>query len=317
MRVMGEPFSCLILIPSGLVIQGASLIPASVKIPWRGSLFSGGHFRQRASQRHRVRTPGAISPRFSLGGFGVSLDSVVVRDTAATSLVLAGAYSLVRCFDSLAEKGLIEQKLSRKLVHILSGLMFMTSWPLFSSSTEARFFASVVPLANMLRLLFYGLSLAKDESLVKSVTREGKPEELLRGPLYYVLVLMCSALFFWRKSPVGVVSLTMMCAGDGVADIMGRRFGTQKLPYNEQKSWVGSISMFLFGSLSSLGMLFYFHSLGYFPLNWQNTASNVALISLIATIVESLPIAKAIDDNISVPLISMLLAMLLFEHQPH
>lgn len=30
--------------------------------------------------------------------------------------------------------------------------------------------------------------------------------ELLRGPLYYVLVLLGATLFFWRESPVGVVS---------------------------------------------------------------------------------------------------------------
>ncbi|KAI8539721.1 hypothetical protein RHMOL_Rhmol09G0204600 [Rhododendron molle] len=44
-----------------------------------------------------------------------------------------------------------------------------------STSTEARYFASLVPLANCLRLVTYGLSLATDEGLIKSVTREGKP----------------------------------------------------------------------------------------------------------------------------------------------
>lgn len=39
--------------------------------------------------------------------------------------------------------------------------------------------------------------------------------ELLRGPLYYVLMLILSALVFWRDSPVGVISLSMMCGGDG------------------------------------------------------------------------------------------------------
>jgi hypothetical protein len=39
--------------------------------------------------------------------------------------------------------------------------------------------------------------------------------ELLRGPLYYVLVLILCALVFWRESPVGVISLAMMCGGDG------------------------------------------------------------------------------------------------------
>lgn len=40
--------------------------------------------------------------------------------------------------------------------------------------------------------------------------------ELLRGPLYYVLILILSALAFWRDSPVGVISVSMMCGGDGM-----------------------------------------------------------------------------------------------------
>lgn len=39
--------------------------------------------------------------------------------------------------------------------------------------------------------------------------------ELLRGPLYYVIVLIVSATVFWRASPVGVLSVAMMCGGDG------------------------------------------------------------------------------------------------------
>ncbi len=41
------------------------------------------------------------------------------------------------------------------------------------------------------------------------VTRRG---ELLRGPLYYVLVLMAATTVYWRESPVGVVAFSLMCA---------------------------------------------------------------------------------------------------------
>ncbi|WCJ37993.1 Galacturonosyltransferase 8 [Euphorbia peplus] len=61
-------------------------------------------------------------------------------------------------------------------------------------------------------------------------------KELLRGPLYYVLVLILCSLVFWRQSPVGVISIAMMCGGDDVADIIARRFGSIKLAYNPQKS---------------------------------------------------------------------------------
>ncbi|KAE8713877.1 putative phytol kinase [Hibiscus syriacus] len=177
----------------------------------------------------------------------------IFRDIAASAAVFAGAYALVFTFDILTQKEIIQQSLSRKLVHISSGILFAISWPIFSNSVEARFFASLVPLVNCIRLVIHGLSLADDESLIKSVTREGNPKELLRGPLYYVVMLMLCAVLFWRESPVGVISLGMMCGGDGVADIMGRKFGSSKIPYNQMKSWVGSISMFVSGFLISIG----------------------------------------------------------------
>lgn len=98
----------------------------------------------------------------------------------------------------------------------------------------------------------------------------------------------------------------------GVADIMGRKYGSVKIPYNQKKSWAGSISMFVFGSLVSLGMLYYYTYLGYFNLNWMETVQKVAFVSLVATAVESLPITDVVDDNISVPLASMAAAYLSF-----
>ncbi|CAA3000565.1 probable phytol kinase 1, chloroplastic [Olea europaea subsp. europaea] len=156
--------------------------------------------------------------------------SAMLQDAGATVLVMGGAYALVSTFDNLTRRNLIEQSLSRKLVHILSGLLFLAAWPIFSTSTGARYFASLVPLINCLRLLIHGLSLATDEGLVKSVTREGKPDELLRGPLYYVLVLILCAIVFWRDSPIGVISLAMMCGGDGKSSALRIYFCI--LPWN-------------------------------------------------------------------------------------
>ncbi|XP_042464283.1 probable phytol kinase, chloroplastic [Zingiber officinale] len=259
-----------------------------------------------------VASPPPLSSPTHLRLRGRAVARALLQDAAATIFSFSGAYSLVRSIDALTERNLIQKSLSRKIVHVLSGLLYMSTWPFFSTSAAARYFAAVVPFLNCIRLLSYGLRIFTDESLVKSISREGKPEELLRGPLYFVIILLLCVLVFWRDSPVGIVSLAMMSGGDGFADIVGRRYGTTKLPYNQEKSWAGSISMFAFGFLISVGMLYYFSAFGYFHFDQPEMVARVALISLAATVVESLPISHVVDDNISVPLTSMLSALLLF-----
>lgn len=69
--------------------------------------------------------------------------------------------------------------------------------------------------------------------------------ELLRGPLFYVVVLMAATMVYWRDSPIGITAVAVMAGGDGFADLVGRRFGTAKLPHNPRKSWIGSLAMLL------------------------------------------------------------------------
>ncbi|WCJ19212.1 Phytol kinase 1 chloroplastic [Euphorbia peplus] len=282
---------------------------ASRSLSFSSSSFVGVHILY--PFRHAT-TASTSSPSFNSRFAVAASGGALFQDLGATAAVIIGAYGLVRTFDTLTQRNIIQQNLSRKFVHVLSGLLFAISWPIFSTSTEARYFAALVPVVNCIRLLVYGFSLAKDEGLIKSITREGNPEELLRGPLYYVLVLILCALVFWRQSPVGVISIAMMCGGDGVADIIGRRFGSIKLAYNPQKSWAGSIAMFISGLLISLGMLYYYSALGYFELEWSWTIQRVTWVALVATAVESLSTSETVDDNISVPLTSMVAAYLCF-----
>lgn len=238
----------------------------------------------------------------------------IQQDVGVTLLVLTGGWAWVRIFDFLTKQKFLNQKLSRKLVHITSGLLFVLCWPLYSDFPWAQFMAASVPLCNGIRLLVYGLGLLKDEGLVKSVSREGDPRELLRGPLYYVIVLVFSTILFWRDSPVGVMALSMMCGGDGIADIVGRRFGstTGKLPWNSGKSWAGSVAMFLFGLLVSYSCLCYFAFMGFYQLDTTGTLIRLAAVSFAATVVESLPVSTKLDDNVTVPLTTVLVGMLLF-----
>ncbi|CAI5997419.1 unnamed protein product [Closterium sp. NIES-64] len=231
-------------------------------------------------------------------------------------VTLVGSLIWVRLFDELARRDLIERKLSRKLVHITTGLLFMLFWPLFSTSFNARFFASAVPLINATRLLLLGLGVTRNEGMVKAMSREGSSSELLGGPLYYILTLAFVTITFWRSSPVGGVALALMCGGDGIADIVGRRVGSAKLPWNDEKSWAGSMAMLLFGYGLALFTIHLFIAAGFYSSDWlllPNLPLRVFLVSLGATVVESLPISDKLDDNLTVPLSTVLFGLLLLQ----
>lgn len=59
-------------------------------------------------------------------------------------------------------------------------------------------------------------------------------------------------------------------------------------------------------------MLHYYSGMGYFQLDWTLTIQRVALVALVATVVESLPITEVVDDNIAVPLASIVASYLSF-----
>ncbi|BDA48202.1 probable phytol kinase, chloroplastic [Coccomyxa sp. Obi] len=236
----------------------------------------------------------------------------LLQDGCATVIAAAGAIALVKIFRALSSRGIVDQKLSRKLVHILAGPGFALCWPLFSAEPNARYFAAIVPFLNLLRVVALGTGIIDDPKTVNAMSREGDRAELLRGPLYYVLVLLGATLVYWRESPVGVAVFSLMCGGDGLADIVGRRLGkTHKLPWNPSKSWAGSGAMFLGGSAMALAFTALFCAMGYFECDMAVMATGIAAIAFIATLIESLPINQKLDDNISVPGVVALLGFLL------
>lgn len=208
------------------------------------------------------------------------------HDSIAAFITLALALLWLRTMDAIAHKGWLEPKLSRKFIHIGTGPLFVLCWPFFSDDYSARYFAALVPLSITVQFIATGLGWIQDPAAVKAMTRTGNPKEILRGPLYYGLVFVICTICFWRTSPVGIVALMLMCGGDGLADIVGRRFGVHKLPLNPEKSWAGSAAMWVGSFGFAWAMLVWFGHLGllFLPLG-----ATVAAIALIATFVEALP----------------------------
>lgn len=238
-------------------------------------------------------------------------NDTLVHDISSAVLTSGVALGLLFFWGEMTNRRVFEQKTNRKLVHISVGLVFMLFWPLFSPSHLAPFLAALAPGVNIIRMLLLGLGIWKNEAMVKSMSREGDYRELLKGPLYYACTITLSTSIFWRTSPIAISAICNLCAGDGVADIVGRRFGNKKLPYNPSKSFAGTISMAVAGFLVSIGYMHYFASFGFIEKSWSMILGFL-VVSVAAAVVESLPISSELDDNLTVPLTSLLVGAVVF-----
>eukprot|EP01031_Cornospumella_fuschlensis_P025875 gene25875-31249_t len=153
--------------------------------------------------------------------------------------------------------------------------------------------ASLVPFGMTAKFVLIGTGLLKDEDAVLSVSRSGDKRELLVGPLLYGLIFVAASLLFW-KSARAVITLFILCFGDGFAEIGGRQWGSKnKWRHNKSKSIAGSISFVIAASLS---ILLYYFLMGrgvemVFVLR-------VVFVSVFAAAIESLPIDFV--DNVTV-----------------
>ena len=150
----------------------------------------------------------------------------------------------------------------------------------------------------------------KDPAAVQAMSRTGDRREILRGPLFYGLAFVVLTILFWKDSLIGIVALMILCGGDGLADVMGKRFGTTHLPWSLRKTWAGSLSMLLGGWLFALAVVAAYQAFGGFTGAFSTYFAGITLIALVATVVESLPFDDI--DNITVPVIAVVLGYFIF-----
>jgi len=221
------------------------------------------------------------------------------------------ALAWLRLMDFAAQRGWIESRLSRKLIHIGTGPIFVLCWLMFPDVWYARWLAALVPLLITAQFALVGLGVMKDEASVKAMSRTGDRREILRGPLFYGIVFVVMTLVYWKDSPIGMTALMLMCGGDGLAEIMGRGLKSPKLPWNKDKSWAGSLGMFIGGWALAAFILGMFVLAGIFLGPFTGYLIPITLIALAGTLVESLPLKDV--DNITVTLAAVALGYLLFK----
>ena len=223
------------------------------------------------------------------------------------TFVLALAW--LRINDFAAHRGWISSQLSRKIIHMGTGPIFVLCWPLFPNDYVSRFFAALVPLLFSLQFLLVGIGILRDDAAVQAMSRTGDRREILRGPLYYGIIFVIITILYWYDSPIGIIALMLMCGGDGLADILGRRFGYAKLPWNNEKSWIGSFGMLIGGWLFAVLIIAIYIALGIFSGNSLSYMTEITIIAFAGSFVESLPFDDI--DNITVTLTALVLGHIL------
>lgn len=193
---------------------------------------------------------------------------------------------LVIIAETLNRWGKIDAELARKIVHIGSGNVILIAWWLDIPTTliiQASLGASLVAIAS------YFLP------ILPSINGVGRKSF---GTLFYAMSIGILTAWFWiyLKQPVyTVIGILVMSWGDGMAGIIGKRFG--KHPYQifgNQKSWEGSLTMLLV-SLIVISLI-----LGFNSENLTQNLITSVIVAIAATLLESF--SKLGIDNLTVPL---------------
>ena len=228
------------------------------------------------------------------------------------ALIITFALSLIflRLMNFIAYRGWIDSRLSRKIIHIGTGPLFVLCWLMFADTADARWLAALVPLVITVQFALVGLGIIKDPAAVQSMSRTGDPKEILRGPLFYGIMFVALTLIYWKDSLIGIPALMMMCGGDGIADIVGRKIKSPRLPWSPEKTLAGFLSVFAGGWLLTILVFAIYVWIGDFSGPITRFLFPVTVIALVAALVESLPFKDI--DNITVPLAAVIAGYFLF-----
>lgn len=255
-----------------------------------------------------------VLPGYLVEGGGSVDRNLLLRDVGSTVFTGVLGYAFVQINTWAVGAGKLEPRDARKVIHTLSAPLFMLFWPLFSANPSARIFAAIVPVLNAVRLFLAGSSNQSESDLATAVSRSGDAKEAVGGPFIYVCMLAASILLFWRDSPVGIVAMSTLAAGDGMADLVGRRYGAGNQWPGTKKSVAGTAAFWVSSAATATGLLAWMHFTGCLtlPFGFAEVAATVAGITLVSAALEVVPWLG--DDNYTVPLSAALLSVL-FLHE--
>ncbi len=207
-------------------------------------------------------------------------------------LTIALWLALVFAIAGLMRRFVPYPELVRKVVHIGTGHVILWAWLLHCSIYLCLAIAS---LFTLLTYLSYWYNILP---FLDSVGRD------TRGVFYYSLSITLLVAIFWRmeQPQFAVLGVMVMTWGDGLAALVGQRWGNHKYRVgNNQRSLEGSAVMLLTSALVCYGIV---NGLGH-PQPWLVSIPT----ALAGTVLEA--VSQGGTDNLTVPLATALLSFAL------
>lgn len=235
--------------------------------------------------------------------FSHIFEPVPLRDWIILATLFAGIFILISISEFIRMKLEWPQEFTRKLVHILVGLMMFFIPILLQTSLPMVLIAAFFTLTNLIALR---------KGWLKGM--HGARESY--GTAFYPLSFLILVLLCWPDNVVIIIASMMVLAlGDAMAAIVGESIERPHsyLLIEDRKSWEGTITMFLV----SAGVLFCILQFYPFPgvsnIDSPTTALWFSIITAIFTTAAE-ALSRKGSDNLSVPLSAALILYYLLNH---
>ena len=213
-------------------------------------------------------------------------------------------YGYVAALLIVTEKVLVKHpETSRKVLHVMVGnIAFLL--PIFLTREIMAFVAA----APFILLTF----LMSPYTPIKSIRGKTSSAGHSMGLVYYAITWTVLAYLFFDYMIVIAIGIFAMSYGDGFASLIGIKYGKHK--YNlvgDEKSFIGTLSMFFFTYMTMLIAIFYYNYVQSTGFTFSLVSIGfLALFAAIGAIVEGLT-PKGLD-NLSVPFVIAALYWLVF-----
>ncbi|CAF0768966.1 unnamed protein product [Rotaria sordida] len=224
------------------------------------------------------------------------MSSILVQNTILSLIITSITFGVLLSLNYLNKKKLITSEVSRKVVHIGAGTLYLAIY-FYNDYGYFSKYLNIFPYLFWTCILIwksqYHSSVRQQYDLVVgTITRNNRPSELLRGPLFFnIVTIICGTLLY--KTILGSIIMGILTWGDGLAAVIGARSGSRRKIYGN-KTLDGSLTVFLVGIIAAITYTFIlvgFQSVHVFK---------ICVISFVTAVIET--ISPSDFDNLTIPL---------------